>query len=93
CARRYPDLALEVHEEQTATLSEGLATGRLDLLLLALPLSTPGFTEIPLFDEDFALVTPLGHRLGGREGLPRDVLSELPLLLLAEGHCLRDQAL
>ncbi|WP_432091579.1 LysR substrate-binding domain-containing protein [Streptomyces sp. NRRL F-5630] len=93
CARRYPDLALEVHEEQTAALSEGLAAGRLDLLLLALPLSTPGFTEIPLFDEDFVLVTPLGHRLGGREGLPRDVLTELPLLLLAEGHCLRDQAL
>jgi LysR family hydrogen peroxide-inducible transcriptional activator len=93
CARRYPDLALEVHEEQTAALSEGLAAGRLDVLLLALPLSTPGFTEIPLFDEDFVLVTPREHPLAGQEGLARDVLTGLPLLLLAEGHCLRDQAL
>jgi LysR family hydrogen peroxide-inducible transcriptional activator len=57
------------------------------------PLSVPGVTELPLFDEDFVLVTPLDHRLGGREGLDRSVLRELKLLLLDEGHCLRDQAL
>lgn len=90
---RYPLLDLQVHEEQTASLLDGLAGGRLDLLLLAVPLGVPGVTEIPLFDEDFVLVTPLGHRLGGREGIPRTVLRELNLLLLDEGHCLRDQAL
>ncbi|MFI2505715.1 LysR substrate-binding domain-containing protein [Streptomyces sp. NPDC018972] len=90
---RYPLLDLQVHEEQTASLLDGLAGGRLDLLLLAVPLGVPGVTEIPLFDEDFVLVTPLGHRLGGREGIPRAVLRELNLLLLDEGHCLRDQAL
>ncbi|OKK11858.1 hydrogen peroxide-inducible protein activator [Streptomyces sp. CB02400] len=90
---RYPLLDLQVHEEQTANLLDGLAGGRLDLLLLAVPLGVPGVTEIPLFDEDFVLVTPLGHRLGGREGIPRAVLRELNLLLLDEGHCLRDQAL
>ncbi|WP_306189553.1 LysR substrate-binding domain-containing protein [Streptomyces sp. MK5] len=90
---RYPDLDLQVHEEQTANLLEGLAGGRLDLLLLAVPLGVPGVTELPLFDEDFVLVTPLDHRLGGREGLPREALKELNLLLLDEGHCLRDQAL
>ncbi|WP_121713803.1 LysR substrate-binding domain-containing protein [Streptomyces sp. E5N91] len=90
---RYPDLDLQVHEEQTASLLEGLTTGRLDLLLLAVPLGVPGVTELPLFDEDFVLVTPLDHRLGGREGLERSVLRELKLLLLDEGHCLRDQAL
>ncbi|MFC8423574.1 LysR substrate-binding domain-containing protein [Streptomyces sp. NPDC057236] len=90
---RYPLLDLQVHEEQTANLLDGLAAGRLDLLLLAVPLGVPGVTEIPLFDEDFVLVTPLGHRLGGREGVPRAVLRELNLLLLDEGHCLRDQAL
>ncbi|MEU7472165.1 LysR substrate-binding domain-containing protein [Streptomyces sp. NPDC044984] len=90
---RYPLLDLQVHEEQTASLLDGLAGGRLDLLLLAVPLGVPGVTEIPLFDEDFVLVTPLGHRLGGREGIPRSVLRELNLLLLDEGHCLRDQAL
>ncbi|CAL9451562.1 LysR substrate-binding domain-containing protein [Streptomyces pilosus] len=90
---RYPQLDLQVHEEQTASLLDGLAAGRLDLLLLAVPLGAPGVIEIPLFDEDFVLVTPPGHRLGGRRGIPRDVLRELNLLLLDEGHCLRDQAL
>ncbi|MGV9343194.1 LysR substrate-binding domain-containing protein [Streptomyces spiralis] len=90
---RYPDLDLQVHEEQTASLLEGLAGGRLDLLLLAVPLGVPGVTELPLFDEDFVLVTPLDHPLGGREGIAREALRELNLLLLDEGHCLRDQAL
>lgn len=90
---RYPQLDLQVHEEQTANLVDGLTGGRLDLLLLAVPLGVPGVTEVPLFDEDFVLVTPLDHRLGGREGIPRDALRELNLLLLDEGHCLRDQAL
>ncbi|WP_420710850.1 hydrogen peroxide-inducible genes activator [Streptomyces sp. NRRL S-118] len=90
---RYPQLDLQVHEEQTSSLLEGLAAGRLDLLLLAVPLGVPGVTELPLFDEDFVLVTPEGHPLGGREDIPRDALRELRLLLLDEGHCLRDQAL
>ncbi|MEU6481981.1 LysR substrate-binding domain-containing protein [Streptomyces sp. NPDC047017] len=90
---RYPDLDLQVHEEQTASLLDGLAAGRLDLLLLAVPLGMPAVTELPLFDEDFVLVTPIDHRLGGREGIPREALKELNLLLLDEGHCLRDQAL
>lgn len=90
---RYPDLDLQVHEEQTSSLLEGLAAGRLDLLLLAVPLGVPGVTEIPLFDEDFVLVMERDHWLGGRHDIPRESLRELPLLLLDEGHCLRDQAL
>ncbi|WP_324787422.1 LysR substrate-binding domain-containing protein [Streptomyces sp. H51] len=90
---RYPDLDLQVHEEQTASLLEGLTGGRLDLLLLAVPLGVPGIVELPLFDEDFVLVTPSDHWLGGRDGVPREALKELNLLLLDEGHCLRDQAL
>lgn len=120
---RYPHLDLQVHEEQTASLLEGLSAGRLDLLLLAVSppaakdspatstssaaaaspaaggsgrgrsYGVPGMTEVPLFDEDFVLVTPPDHPLGGRTRLPRAVLRELNLLLLDEGHCLRDQAL
>ncbi|MFF3453370.1 LysR substrate-binding domain-containing protein [Streptomyces sp. NPDC002730] len=89
----YPDLDLQVHEEQTSSLLEGLAAGRLDLLLLAVPLGVPGVSELPLFDEDFVLVTPEDHWLGGRQDIPREALRELHLLLLDEGHCLRDQAL
>ncbi|WP_262702993.1 MULTISPECIES: hydrogen peroxide-inducible genes activator [Streptomyces] len=91
--QRYPRLDLQVHEEQTASLLEGLAHGRLDLLLLAVPLGAPGVVELPLFDEDFVLVTPRDHWLGGRDDIPREALKELDLLLLDEGHCLRDQAL
>ncbi|GAA0912655.1 hydrogen peroxide-inducible genes activator [Streptomyces thermoalcalitolerans] len=90
---RYPALDLQVHEEQTANLLEGLTDGRLDLLLLAVPLGVPGVVELPLFDEDFVLVTPLGHPLGDQKDIPREALKELNLLLLDEGHCLRDQAL
>ncbi|MGW2108416.1 hydrogen peroxide-inducible genes activator [Streptomyces sp. NPDC001948] len=90
---RYPELDLQVHEEQTSSLLEGLAAGRLDLLLLAVPLGVPSVTELPLFDEDFVLVMEQDHWLGGRCDIPREALRELPLLLLDEGHCLRDQAL
>ncbi|GGT52398.1 hydrogen peroxide-inducible genes activator [Streptomyces purpureus] len=90
---RYPELDLQVHEEQTSSLLEGLGAGRLDLLLLAVPLGVPGVVELPLFDEDFVLVTSEGHGLAGRADIPREALRELKLLLLDEGHCLRDQAL
>ncbi|MFF7728189.1 hydrogen peroxide-inducible genes activator [Streptomyces sp. NPDC008001] len=89
----YPDLDLQVHEEQTSSLLDGLTQGRLDLLLLAVPLGVPGIAELPLFDEDFVLVMPRDHWLAGRGDIPREALRELDLLLLDEGHCLRDQAL
>ena len=88
----YPDLELHIHEERTPRLLDGLAAGRLDVLLLALP-SVPGMRDIPLYDEDFVLVTPPGHELAGRTDVPRDLLLDLDVLLLEEGHCLRDQAL
>ena len=88
----YPDLELHIHEECTPRLLDGLAAGRLDVLLLALP-SVPGMRDIPLYDEDFVLITPPGHELAGRTDVPRDLLLDLDVLLLEEGHCLRDQAL
>ncbi|MEU8822523.1 hydrogen peroxide-inducible genes activator [Streptomyces sp. NPDC048636] len=91
--QHYPSLDLQVYEEQTSSLLDGLAHGRLDLLLLAVPLGAPGVVELPLFDEDFVLVMPQDHWLGGRGDIPREALKELDLLLLDEGHCLRDQAL
>ncbi|GAA3008141.1 LysR substrate-binding domain-containing protein [Kitasatospora albolonga] len=90
----YPDLELHVHEERTPSLLDGLAHGRLDLLLLALPAGGSSPTrDVPLFDEDFVLVVPPEHELAGRADVPRDVLLDLDVLLLEEGHCLRDQAL
>ncbi|HLS79282.1 MAG TPA: LysR substrate-binding domain-containing protein, partial [Nocardia sp.] len=90
---RLPTLVPQIVEDQTARLLEGLRTGVLDVALLALPADGQGLTEIPLFTEEFVLVTPPGHPLAGRTDLSPGVLSGLPLLLLDEGHCLRDQTM
>lgn len=89
----YPDLDLFVHEEQTASLVEGLASGRLDTVVLALPSELSGVVEMPVYEEDFALVVPEDDPLAGHEAVARDALLERDVLLLDEGHCLRDQAL
>lgn len=89
----YPDLHPHLVEDQTERLLDGLRGGLLDVAVMALPSGGVGTVEIPLFDEDFVLVVPEGHPLAGRTDLTGDVLDELPLLLLDEGHCLRDQTL
>ncbi|WP_084436847.1 hydrogen peroxide-inducible genes activator [Aldersonia kunmingensis] len=88
-----PELDVHVVEDQTAVLLDRLRTGVVDVAVLALPTETPGMVEIPLFTESFVLVVPAGHELAGRSGQTPKVLDDLPLLLLDEGHCLRDQAL
>jgi LysR family hydrogen peroxide-inducible transcriptional activator len=90
-AGRYPDLTLTLVEDQTARLLEALHDGRIDVALLALPV--PGVVEVPMYDEDFVLALPAGHHLSGRTDLPLSVLDDLLLLLLDEGHCLRNQSL
>ncbi|MGO4612764.1 hydrogen peroxide-inducible genes activator [Nocardia sp. 2YAB30] len=91
--KKLPALRPQIIEDQTARLLDGLRTGVLDVALLALPTEMPGLVEIPLYTEEFVLVTPRGHELGGRKDLSASVLDALPLLLLDEGHCLRDQTL
>jgi LysR family transcriptional regulator, hydrogen peroxide-inducible genes activator len=95
-AEQLPSLALRVIEDQTERLLTLLREGALDAALIALPASevpAPGVTAIPIYDEDFVLALPPGHPLSGKRRVPTTALSELPLLLLDEGHCLRDQAL
>ncbi|SNY89424.1 LysR family transcriptional regulator, hydrogen peroxide-inducible genes activator [Nocardia amikacinitolerans] len=91
--KRLPALVPQVVEDQTARLLEGLRTGVLDVALLALPTENSGLVEMPLYTEEFVLVTPRGHALAGRKDIEPAVLGTLPLLLLDEGHCLRDQTL
>ncbi|MGW5522216.1 hydrogen peroxide-inducible genes activator [Gordonia sp. NPDC003950] len=90
---QLPDLGLRVVEDQTARLLAALRDGSLDVAILALPADAPGIAEIPMYDEDFVLALPSGHPLAGRRRVDPSTLAELPLLLLDEGHCLRDQAL
>ncbi|MGO8939628.1 MAG: hydrogen peroxide-inducible genes activator [Mycobacterium sp.] len=96
-AQRLPALTLRVVEDQTERLLTSLRDGALDAALISLSLSGPagtdGLTAIPIYDEDFVLALPPGHPLSGKHRVPVSALAELPLLLLDEGHCLRDQAL
>jgi len=96
-AQRLPALTLRVVEDQTERLLTSLRDGALDAALISLSLSGPagtdGLTAIPIYDEDFVLALPPGHPLSGKRRVPVSALAELPLLLLDEGHCLRDQAL
>lgn len=92
-AAELPDLSLRVVEDQTARLLDALREGNLDVAMMALPCDTAGMTEIPMYTEDFVLALPAGHPLAGRKRVDPKSLADLPLLLLDEGHCLRDQAL
>ncbi|GAA4642192.1 hydrogen peroxide-inducible genes activator [Gordonia humi] len=92
-ALRRPDLDLLVIEDQTDRLLAQLRDGSLDAAVLALPANMPGIGEIVMYDEDFLLALPSGHPLAGGKRLSPALLADLPLLLLDEGHCLRDQAL
>ncbi len=85
------DLDIHVRETLTPKLIQGLADGRLDTAIVALPVSEPSLSETALFSEEFVLVRP-----GVDAGKPvpnGETLSKMRLLLLEEGHCFRDQAL
>lgn len=87
----YPDLDLHVRETITSRLLEELGEGRLDAAIVALPVSEPSVTEVPLLDESLLLVRPASEQ---NTPVPRaDTLQEMRLLLLEEGHCFRNQAL
>jgi LysR family hydrogen peroxide-inducible transcriptional activator len=90
-SRRFPDLDLEFREAVTTSLIGDLREGRLDVAVVALPVSEPALTEFALFDEEFVLVRPAED--AGKPVPPPRILQTMRLLLLEEGHCFRDQAL
>lgn len=90
---RYPELELVLHEERTASILEGLVSGRLDLAVVATPVEGTGMTGLPLYDEDFVLVYPGDDPRASREPVALAALREMPVLVMEEGHCLRDQTL
>jgi LysR family hydrogen peroxide-inducible transcriptional activator len=89
----FPRLHLFLREDLTANLLERLRQGRLDALLLALPVQGDDVGVIELFHEPFKVALPAGHPLEHKEQISEDELSGLNVLLLEEGHCMRDQAL
>ena len=87
----YPDWSLELHEGQTEDLVDLTERGELDLVLLALEADLGGLTPHPLFADPFVAALPAGHRLAGRKRLRELDLRGETILLLSDGHCLRDQ--
>jgi LysR family hydrogen peroxide-inducible transcriptional activator len=91
--RRYPDLRVELRETQTHVLVEELHRGALDVILLALPVEDAEIESVRLFDDPFLLAVPSTDNRP--ESMRVDVhdIETQRLILLEEGHCLRDQAL
>ena len=91
--RALPRLELRLYEYQTVPMLQKLKAGELDLGILALPVDLEGLEARKLFCEPFTVAVPQRHRLAKRERVQPADLEEETLLLLEEGHCLRDQAL
>ncbi len=90
---RYPRLSFFVTEGITVDLLGALGEHELDTVLLALPVPGCPFDLTPLFDERFFVTCPVGHPLSSMPAMSPKALQGHRLLLLTEGHCLRDQAL
>jgi LysR family transcriptional regulator, hydrogen peroxide-inducible genes activator len=91
--REYPDVDLQLVENTTPRLVDGLQSGDLDLAILALPLSSPDLVCGELFRERILLALPPRHRLANAERVDLKDVKHERLLLLREGHCFRDNAL
>lgn len=88
-----PNLQLFLHEEQTYDGLHLLRSGELDAMILALPLPNDNFKSFPLYEEYFYVAAPHDHDLCSKEAITSDLIASEELLLLKEGHCLRDHAL
>ncbi|HKY67855.1 MAG TPA: LysR substrate-binding domain-containing protein [Acidimicrobiales bacterium] len=92
--RRFPHIELLLVEEKTEVVHRRLREGRLDVGLMALPVEDDHLCSEVLFDEDFVLAVPADHPLAAADGpVDPSVLASEHVLLLEEGHCLRQQAL
>jgi LysR family transcriptional regulator, hydrogen peroxide-inducible genes activator len=88
-----PRLELLLYEYQTAPMLEKLHAAEIDVGILALPVELNGLTSRVLYEEPFQVALPEHHHLARRASVRLEDLKDEPLLLLEEGHCLRDQAL
>lgn len=88
-----PDLRLILIEEKTDVLIRKLKLGELDMAFLALPVYEADLESRHLFDDPFYIATPEDHALSHCSQIGQEALGEHKLLLLGEGHCLRDQSM
>ena len=91
--KQLPELKLMLYEYQTQPLLEKLRSGEIELGILALPVGLDGLESTELYEENFTVAMPNNHPLAKRPSVKLDDLNGETLLLLEDGHCLRDQAL
>ncbi len=91
--RRHPKLALYLHEDQSQRIYERLMDGELDVILLAFPYDMRGVDTLPLFKDRFALAYRQGTKRVDPDNYRFNRLDADSILLLEDGHCLRDHAL
>jgi len=91
--KSLPRLELMLYEYQTDPMLEKLHSGEIDVGILAFPVPMDGLDSFELYKEPFTVAVPTGHKLAQRSSIRVDDLSHETLLLLEDGHCLRDQAL
>jgi LysR family hydrogen peroxide-inducible transcriptional activator len=89
----FPKLRLFLREDTTARLVDRLNANRLDVLMVALPCDCGGADAMPVARDEFLVALPPDHRLANQPTVPVGALAAERLLLLEEGHCLREQAL
>jgi len=91
--KQLPHLKLMLYEYQTEPLFERLKAGAIDVGILALPIDVDGLATRTLYEEPFTVALPANHPLADRASVKLEALAGEKLLLLEDGHCLRDQAL
>ncbi len=91
--KTYPSCRLLLVEDQTAHLVQRLSGGELDVLLLAQEADLGSSKILPLFKDEFVVVFPRSHRFAARKVVHEEDLQDESVLLLEDGHCLRDQTL
>jgi LysR family hydrogen peroxide-inducible transcriptional activator len=89
----FPQLRMYLREDTTDRLLDRLGGGQLDVALLALPCDCTGAEPFPVVRDPFLVALPAGHPLAARASVPAAALAGERLLLLEDGHCLREQAL
>ena len=91
--QRAPQMPLLIEENFTASLSEQLKQGKVDVILIALPFDEPGIVTQAVYDESFVVATPANHPWSQRQHINSPELANETLLLLGQGHCFREQVL
>ena len=91
--KRAPQMPLLIEENFTATLSDQLKQGNVEVIVIALPFNEPGILTQAVYDETFVAAVPRQHPWHDRQSVKANELAEESLLLLGPGHCFRDQIL